>query len=187
MQWPASDVQPLRAADVPCDAVTVTQEEAKALKAVDVLGLRWPVYARAITSYFGIRQDPIVAKSVRFHKGLDVSAANGSLVYSAAPGIVLNEGWAGGHGYQVVIDHGGGLKTAYSHLHLPLVSRGQQLGEGVPIGVVGDTGRSTGPHLHFEVSLDNQPVDPYPLLGGRLPTPDELGDSAPPRFIYANR
>jgi murein DD-endopeptidase MepM/ murein hydrolase activator NlpD len=187
MHWPESQLRGLpemEAGDQPCEVMHLSDREAQAEHGEEVInGLRWPVFARAVTSHFGIRQDPIDAHLVRFHRGIDLTAPNGSLVYAAAAGIVLSEGWAGGHGFQVVVEHPGGLHTAYSHLSMPLVSRGMTISEGQPIGVVGDTGRTTGTHLHFEVSVSGTHLDPFPLLGGRLPTDGELSEATPPRLF----
>jgi murein DD-endopeptidase MepM/ murein hydrolase activator NlpD len=119
-------------------------------------GLIWAVNA-PITSPFGWRWG-------RMHEGIDLGAAYGSPIAAAAAGTVIYAGWLGGYGNLVVIDHGGGLATAYGHQSRIAVGVGQQVSQGETIGYVGSTGHSTGPHLHFEVRVDGQPVDPLGYL-----------------------
>jgi murein DD-endopeptidase MepM/ murein hydrolase activator NlpD len=119
-------------------------------------GLIWPVNA-PITSPFGWRWG-------RMHEGIDLGAAYGSPIAAAAAGVVIYAGWEGGYGNLVVIDHGGGLATAYGHQSRIAVSVGQSVSQGETIGYVGSTGHSTGPHLHFEVRVNGQAVDPLGYL-----------------------
>ncbi len=126
----------------------------------------------AITSTFGTRIDPIykVAKS---HKGIDLSSATGTEVYAAGDGKVSKvERKHSGYGNLVVIDHGFGYKTKYAHLTKFIVSRGQTVKRGQLIGYVGNTGKSTGPHLHYEVLKNDQPVDPANYFYNDI-TPEE--------------
>jgi murein DD-endopeptidase MepM/ murein hydrolase activator NlpD len=118
--------------------------------------LIWPVNA-PITSPFGWRWG-------RMHEGIDLGAADGTPIAAAASGIVIYAGWLGGYGNLTVIDHGGGLSTAYGHQSHIGVSVGQQVAQGEIIGNVGSTGHSTGPHLHFEVRVNGQAVDPLGYL-----------------------
>jgi len=118
--------------------------------------LGWPVSA-PITSPFGWRWG-------RMHEGIDLGAAYGTPIAAAAAGDVIYAGWEGGYGNLGVIDHGGGLATAYGHQSRIAVSVGQQVDQGQIIGYVGSTGHSTGPHLHFEVRVNGQPVDPLGYL-----------------------
>ena len=118
--------------------------------------LAWPVNA-PITSPFGWRWG-------RMHEGIDLGAAYGSPIGAAAAGTVIYAGWLGGYGNLTVIDHGGGLSTAYGHQSHIGVSVGQHVEQGEIIGNVGSTGHSTGPHLHFEVRVNGQPVDPLGYL-----------------------
>ena len=113
----------------------------------------------AITSDFGWRQDPIDGAS-RFHKGVDIRAAYGREVPAAAGGVVISAGTAGGYGESVVIDHGNGLKTRYAHLSVIGVATGDSVSAGQVVGRVGQSGRATGPHLHFEVLQNGKPLDP---------------------------
>jgi murein DD-endopeptidase MepM/ murein hydrolase activator NlpD len=98
------------------------------------------------------------------HEGIDIGVPTGTPVVAAAAGQVIHAGWLGGYGNLVVIDHGGNLATAYGHQSSIAVSCGQSVSQGQVIGYVGSTGRSTGPHLHFEVRINGGAVDPYGYL-----------------------
>lgn len=108
------------------------------------------VSGKRISSLYGYRIHPITGRK-RYHDGLDIAATHGNAVYAYSSGKVVQAGWNGGYGYQVLIDHGNGLKTRYAHLSKIYVRIGQKVGTGERIGAVGSTGNSTGPHLHFEV------------------------------------
>jgi murein DD-endopeptidase MepM/ murein hydrolase activator NlpD len=116
-----------------------------------------------ITSRFGPRVHPIFGV-VKFHYGIDFGAGAGSPIRAAAAGKVLSAGWIGGYGNTTIIDHGGGMATLYAHQSSFGVSAGQQVSAGQTIGAVGSTGNSTGPHLHFEVRVNGQAVDPAGYL-----------------------
>ena len=116
-----------------------------------------------ITSGFGIRSDPING-SAAFHAGLDFKGRLGAPIYAAAKGIVAFVGRRGGYGNCIEIDHGNGLRTRYAHMSAFHARVGERVSAGQVIGAVGSTGRSTGPHLHFEVRLNGQPVNPRPFL-----------------------
>jgi murein DD-endopeptidase MepM/ murein hydrolase activator NlpD len=111
------------------------------------------------SSGFGSRKDPIEGDT-RFHAGVDIAAKTGTQVYAAGPGKVTFAGVAGGYGNLVMVDHGGGLQTRYAHLSEIDVKVGEVVQPGAPVGKVGSTGRSTGPHLHFEVRRDGVAVSP---------------------------
>jgi murein DD-endopeptidase MepM/ murein hydrolase activator NlpD len=121
-------------------------------------GLMAPV-AGHITSGFGYRYHPILHYS-RLHAGIDFGASWGSPVVAAADGQVIGAGWAGGYGRQVRIAHAGGIVTSYSHMSGIAAGTGTPVRQGQVIGYVGSTGLSTGPHLHFEVRINGQPVNP---------------------------
>lgn len=121
-------------------------------------GWLWPAPG-PITSYFGGRPDPITGAS-RYHPGLDIGASYGTPIQASNSGVVIYAGVQTGYGNIVVIDHGGGIATAYAHQSQILVSDGQYVSRGQVIGRVGSTGYSTGPHLHFEVRVNGNPVDP---------------------------
>jgi murein DD-endopeptidase MepM/ murein hydrolase activator NlpD len=116
-----------------------------------------------VTSGFGIRMDPFLGRPA-MHTGLDLRAAAGDPVHATAAGRVVTAGWSGGYGNMVEIDHGHGLSTRYGHLSKILVSVGDKVGIGQVIGRVGSTGRSTGPHLHYETRVDDEAVDPHKFL-----------------------
>jgi hypothetical protein len=115
------------------------------------------------TSGFGVRSDPFLGRPA-MHTGLDFRAQTGDPVRVTANGKVVNAGWAGGYGRMVEVDHGNGLSTRYGHLSEINVKVGQQVRIGDVIGEVGSTGRSTGPHLHYETRIDGEAVDPQKFL-----------------------
>jgi len=114
-------------------------------------------------SGFGVRMDPFV-RSLAMHTGLDFRANTGEPVRATAAGKVVTAGWSGGYGKMVEIDHGNGLSTRYGHLSAIDVAEGQTVRIGQMIGKVGTTGRSTGPHLHYETRVDGDAVDPQRFL-----------------------
>ena len=124
-----------------------------------------PVRTNAVSSSFGTRWHPLLG-GYRFHAGLDLAAAMGSPIFATSSGTVAAAGWCGGYGNCVTIDHGGGCFTLYGHLSRIDVASGQRVGSGQPLGLVGSTGNSTGPHLHYEVRMNGRPVDPIPYLRG---------------------
>ncbi len=115
-------------------------------------GFIWPVNG-AVVSGFGWRWG-------RMHEGIDISASSGTPIWAAAAGTVIHAGWLGGYGNLVVVDHGNGLATAYAHASAILVGVGQQVSQGETVSLVGSTGNSSGPHLHFEVRVNGAAVDP---------------------------
>jgi murein DD-endopeptidase MepM/ murein hydrolase activator NlpD len=127
------------------------------------LSFTWPIDALGINSLFGPRTDPIDGKR-RMHNGVDLDGPYGGVVMAAAPGLVVHTGWSAGHGRQVIIEHAGGFRTSYSHLSQVLVFEGQNLPRGAALGRLGNSGRSTGPHLHFEISRHGQVLDPLTFL-----------------------
>lgn len=110
------------------------------------------------SSGYGWRDDPI-RHTRRFHSGTDYRADPGTAVFAAGPGVVVFAGRQGGYGNVIYVDHGGGVVTLYGHLRRIETKKDAAVGAGERIGQVGSTGRATGPHLHFEVRLDNRPVD----------------------------
>ncbi len=98
------------------------------------------------------------------HEGIDLGAGFGTPIRAAAAGTIINAGWLGGYGNLVVIDHGGGISTAYGHQSSIAVGNGQSVSQGQVIGYVGSTGHSTGPHLHFEVRVNGAAADPLGYL-----------------------
>ena len=122
-----------------------------------------PAARSSISSGFGFRADPF-AGSPAFHAGLDFKGPTGAPIFAAAKGKVAFVGRHAGYGNIVEIDHGNGLRTRYAHMSAFRTRTGQMVQAGQVIGAVGSTGRSTGPHLHFEVRLHHQPVNPRPFL-----------------------
>ncbi len=137
----------------------VAQERAK--NGIVVLGTGQMSYPSdgEITSGFGWRMHPILGYQ-RFHSGVDFGADYGSTIRAADRGVVIFAGWYGGYGNAVIIDHGNNITTLYGHTSGLYVSEGQAIERGQPIAAVGSTGLSTGPHLHFEVRQNGEPVDP---------------------------
>lgn len=115
-------------------------------------GLIWPVDGVVVSGY-GMRWG-------RMHEGIDISASSGTPIRAAAAGTVIHAGWLGGYGNLVVVDHGDGLATAYAHASVIVVVVGQQVSQGETVSLVGSTGNSSGPHLHFEVRVNGDAVDP---------------------------
>jgi murein DD-endopeptidase MepM/ murein hydrolase activator NlpD len=123
----------------------------------------WPVNGR-ILSRFGDRQDPFSGEGA-FHTGVDISATTGTEVHAAADGIVYMAEYEGpGYGKMVIVDHGNGIRTRYAHLSAFDVVAGQEVRRGQIIARSGNTGRTTSPHLHFEVRMGGSAVNPYPYL-----------------------
>ena len=123
----------------------------------------WPVDGK-LESGFGGRSNPFGGSGYEFHSGQDIDAPWGASVVAGANGDVSFVGWQNGYGQLVVIDHGGGLTTRYGHLSHIDVGQGESVTRGQFIGRVGSTGRSTGPHLHYEVRINDEPVDPLQYL-----------------------
>jgi len=117
----------------------------------------------SISSGFGNRIHPILGYS-RFHAGIDFAASHGSAIRAADSGRVIFSGWYGGYGQTVIIDHGNGISTLYAHASRLLVNEGQNVQQGQSIAAIGSTGLSTGPHLHFEVRQNGNPVNPMAYL-----------------------
>lgn len=116
-----------------------------------------------VTSSFGVRKDPFLGAPA-MHTGLDLRGAYGKPVHATADGKVVTAGWDGGYGNLVEIDHGNGLITRFGHLSQINVKVGQSVQIGQVIGRIGSTGRSTGPHLHYETRINDEPVDPQEFL-----------------------
>lgn len=125
-------------------------------------GMVWPI-SGPITSEFGWRTHPIFG-TARFHSGLDIGGDYGMPIYAAAGGTVIYAGWISGYGNAVIIDHGGGVTTLYGHNDSLNVSEGENVAQGQVIAMCGSTGNSTGPHCHFEVRENGEPVSPYGYL-----------------------
>ena len=130
---------------------------------VKILPLTAPLVHFQLESGFGSRVDPFNHRA-SFHAGLDLEAPYKSPVYSTAPGVVIFTGVKDAYGRVVDIDHGHGIVTRYAHLNRILVARGQKVGLQTEIGLLGSTGRSTGPHVHYEIIVDGIPQDPAKFI-----------------------
>jgi hypothetical protein len=126
----------------------------------------WPTPSKLITSPFGYRSDPFTGGAA-FHSGIDLGDPCGTPVGATRPGNVTFAGPAGGYGHRVVVDHGEGIWSSYSHLQQIDVQLGQSVEQSEQIGLVGTTGRSTGCHLHFEIIVNGGFADPMPYLKGQ--------------------
>lgn len=123
----------------------------------------WPVDSGILSAHFGWRHHPILG-TWKFHYGVDLSASFGEPIYATASGVVIRAEWAGGYGNMVEIDHGDGVISRYGHSSQLLVEAGDEVQTGEIIALVGSTGLSTGPHLHYELFLDGVRVDPLDWL-----------------------
>jgi murein DD-endopeptidase MepM/ murein hydrolase activator NlpD len=141
------------------DTTRSLNDLAMVVKALNSVPLDGPLTTSDISSGFGGRPDPFTEEAA-FHSGIDFSSAKGSDVFATAPGLVVFAGPRGAYGNTVEIDHGYGIRTRYGHLSKISVPIGLQLERGAIIGKVGSTGRSTGPHVHYEVWYDNAVRDP---------------------------
>jgi len=138
------------------------------IAAPDLTALEIEPVANSTTSGFGWREDPI-NKRRKFHGGADIRGKHGTPVMCAGNGTVIQAGAQNGYGNVIFVDHGNGLITRYAHLQRIQVNQGAAVTAGQQIGQVGSTGRTTGPHLHFEVRIEGKPVDPTTaLLVGQL-------------------
>jgi len=129
---------------------------------IEISDLQLPVQA-PISSSFGMRKDPF-SRQTKFHKGVDLAAPEGMAVMPALPGTVVSAGYENGYGNTVLVQHSGGLQTRYAHLGSVKVRIGEAITSEDVLGTVGNTGRSTGSHLHFEVIQNGTPVDPSASL-----------------------
>jgi len=128
---------------------------------------RMPLEKMTLTSGYGMRVHPVLGGR-RSHKGIDLAAPTGTPVYATADGIVAKAEWFSSYGNYIQIEHGGELQTRYAHLSGYSVREGDRVNKGDLIGYVGSTGRSTGPHLHYEVRVAGTAVDPTPYMTGEM-------------------
>ena len=151
------------------EAVAALDRFREARRAMDDVPIHQPVNTSLISSNFGARKDPFTGQSA-FHSGIDFPAPSGTPVRSAGSGVVTFVGWKGDYGNVVEVTHLSGLISRYPHLSKALVQEGDRVEADMEIALVGSTGRSTGPHLHFELRDQNGAIDPAPYLaaGKRL-------------------
>ncbi len=116
-----------------------------------------------IISPFGLRRDPLVGE-LRMHEGIDIAAPEGTVIVASAKGTVTFVGYRGNFGLCLELDHGYGIRTRYAHCSMIKVEQGQSVARGQVVALVGQTGRATGPHLHYEVLVNGQPVDPQDYI-----------------------
>jgi murein DD-endopeptidase MepM/ murein hydrolase activator NlpD len=145
--------------------INVARAQVERLTAtIGTVPLRKPVDGEIETSSgFGVRIDPFVGRPA-MHTGIDFRGDTGEAIRVTAAGTVVSAGWSGGYGRMVEVDHGNGLATRYGHLSEIDVKVGQPLKAGQSVGRLGSTGRSTGPHLHYETRIDGEAVDPHKFL-----------------------
>jgi len=117
-----------------------------------------------INNEFGFRRNPFGGRSYEFHPGMDIDGERGDAVVAPANGTVIAAGYKGGYGNSVDLDHGNGLTTRYGHMSKIELTTGDSISRGQVIGYVGSTGRSTGPHLHYELRLNDRPINPRHFL-----------------------
>ena len=143
------------------EEIKMTKEDIRKLdlSKIESYELYWPVVSTKITSEFGNRMHPVL-KENRFHRGVDISSVKGAAVNSGVKGIVTYAGVKGNYGNMIEVRRSDGLKVRYAHLSKIEVRVGQRIQEGDKIGEVGSTGMATGPHLHYEVLIEDIPVDP---------------------------
>lgn len=122
-----------------------------------------PIGGARLTSDYGMRDHPVLRKRAN-HKGVDLAAPTGTPIYATADGVVGRADWFSSYGLFVSLDHGGDLETRYAHMSKLAVGAGDTVRKGDIIGYVGSTGRSTGPHLHYEVRIDGVAVNPIPYM-----------------------
>ncbi|MBH5321275.1 M23 family metallopeptidase [Aurantiacibacter sediminis] len=128
-----------------------------------------PIEGARLTSGYGNRNHPVLRRRAHHH-GVDLAAPTGTPVYATADGTVEMAQWYSSYGNYVQIDHGGDVETRYAHLSRYTVRDGERVSAGDLIGYVGSTGRSTGPHLHYEIRMDGQSVNPIPYMTAQLDT-----------------
>lgn len=124
----------------------------------------WPTISTKISSRFGYRKDPF-SRRASFHAGVDIAGNSSDPVYTTADGVVTSADYDKAYGYNIIVKHASGVSTHYAHLKKLLVESAQFVKQGETIGLLGSTGRSTGPHLHYEVLKKGATIDPMPYLG----------------------
>ena len=130
---------------------------------INTIPIGKPIWNYTISSSFGYRSDPFNKKSAT-HKGVDLASNKGNIVTTKAKGKVVRSEWVNGYGNLIEIDHENGFKTKYAHLNKSYVHKGDVVDQGQKIAEVGSTGRSTGPHLHYEVIYKGTNVDPMAFI-----------------------
>ncbi len=142
---------------IPGTAATITERPTISVPS------RMPLAGARLSSGYGMRNHPVLRQRRR-HNGVDLAAPTGTPVYATADGLVGRADWFSSYGLYISIDHGADLETRYAHLSRLAVAAGERVQKGDLIGYVGSTGRSTGPHLHYEVRVDGVAVNPIPYM-----------------------
>ncbi len=148
------------------DEETSIEESLKRIEATSNPAFLPTIWAHLgkINNEFGFRRNPFGGGAYEFHAGLDIDGERGDIVVSPANGIVINADWQGGYGNMIEIDHGNGLTTRYGHLSKIGVAAGDLIQRGQLLGLIGSTGRSTGPHLHYELRVNDKQINPRRFL-----------------------
>ncbi len=146
------------------DATTEAQlKAASATMDPEYLPIVWPHIGK-INNEFGFRRNPFGGRTYEFHPGMDIDGERGEIVLAPANGTVIKAGSSGGYGNMIEIEHGNGISTRYGHLSKIEISVGDTITRGQEIGLIGSTGRSTGPHLHFELRFNSRSINPRYFL-----------------------
>lgn len=145
------------------EALDGGEEAAPAPSASIAIPSRMPLDNASLTSNYGMRTHPVLGGR-RAHKGVDLAAPTGTPIYATADGVVSKAEWFSSYGLYVSIEHGAQLQTRYAHMSRIAVADGERVTKGDIIGYVGSTGRSTGPHLHYEVRVEGRAVNPIPYM-----------------------
>jgi murein DD-endopeptidase MepM/ murein hydrolase activator NlpD len=163
---PFEAVQPLQSADPQFKALFTSWKQLDQLErgTIAIPSMK-PVSNANFTSGFGVRSDPFRGRSA-MHAGIDLAGPTGTPIYATADGRVGRSGWVGAYGNLIELEHGRGIQTRYGHLSRSIVAAGERVQRGQLIGYMGSTGRSTGPHLHYEVRIDGKAVNPIPFMQG---------------------
>jgi murein DD-endopeptidase MepM/ murein hydrolase activator NlpD len=163
--WKAMD----SSADFAATAIGTAATAPKFRPASVAVPSRMPVEGAALTSGFGMRTHPVLGGR-RGHKGVDLAMPTGTPVYATADGMVSKAEWFSSYGLYISLEHGAQIQTRFGHLSRLAVATGQSVKKGDLIGYVGSTGRSTGPHLHYEVRIAGTAVNPVPYMQGNVRT-----------------
>jgi len=143
-------------------------KEYNAPNIINSLPIGFPLDNIDISSPFGIRKNPLTKRWQR-HQGVDLKGTYLDTVYATGEGVILHAGWCGGYGRCVTIFHGGPYETTYAHLNKVFVKEKDTVCDEQPIGTVGNTGHSTGQHLHYELSFRGKNIDPLPYITTKIP------------------
>ncbi len=150
-----------------CDAVSAVSETeiTKELSVTAFVNFASPLDSAYISSHYGYRTNPVSGK-YKLHSGLDLACSEGSSIYAVSDGVVVTSKYSDSYGNYIIIEHENGYQTLYAHCSRLLKDKGDYVNCGDVIALVGSTGNSTGPHLHIEVRLDGERLDPEPYFGG---------------------